>query len=136
MTAAEAVTRALWRLGVYDGGQTPHDVDLTLGLRDLNDWLQEWPTAGLESYMPPSAPLVAADAINIPITLDTALVAGLAVRLSDYFGPRRLTPNIMRDAARGQSAICAHYWADTPSQSDIPRTSHETLYRRLFSDEG
>jgi hypothetical protein len=97
-TVAQIVTKALRRLGVYGTGEDPSAEDIADATDALDVMLSSWAAYGVN-----------VDAnIPLPIKHEPAIIAMLAVRLSDDYGVTA-GPVVQRDAADGWQMLQAEY---------------------------
>lgn len=118
-TARQAISSALRRLGVYKANQTVKTSDEALALNVLNLMMAEFPARGL-TYT--HATLTAASNISLDDKCINGLIAMLALRLTDEFGPELVTRRLRVDANTGMSILRGTLWAVPAVTFDTPNT--------------
>lgn len=105
-TADEIAARALRRLNVYDALQTASAEDLAHANDALTAMVLAWEADGLSG-----------DLLPIDARFEQAIVALLAVRLSEDYG-KAPGPVLLRDADNGWSQLSSAFFAVPKSQFD------------------
>lgn len=125
-TTNQLVTRALRRLNVIPSGGTPSAEDLADGDEALTAMINAWEAEGLTG-----------DVLPLDARFEQAIVALLAVRLSEEYG-KQPSAILMRDSQDGWSQISSAFFSVPASRFDsaIKYTGHYSDVGYIIGNEG
>ncbi|MEO0943253.1 MAG: packaged DNA stabilization gp4 family protein [Pseudomonadota bacterium] len=110
ITTRKIVYDALARLGVYDEVETVDATDAARALSSLNDMMHAWRADGvLAGY----SSVALTDAFPLPQRHHEAVIAMLALRITDDFAPEAATPILADEAKNGWELIRSEYHVST-----------------------
>lgn len=124
-TATEIATKALKRINVVASGETPSAADLSDSTDALNAMIAAWEAQGLSG-----------DVLPLDKRFEQAIIALLAVRLSEDFG-KTAGPVLLRDADTGWKALQGAFFAVPQSTFDrsLKWTGNYTDYGYFLGNE-
>jgi hypothetical protein len=125
-TATEIATRALKRIRRTDSHSTPDATDVADAIDALTAMLASWEGKGLSG-----------DVLPLDARFEQAVVAMLAVRISEDFGVTA-GPVLLRDAQDGWNTVQAAFFAVPESRFEnaLRYTGHATQYDYLLGSTG
>ena len=124
-TATEIVTKALKRINVISGNETPDASDMADGKDALNALIAAWEGVSLSG-----------DTLPLDKRFEQGIIAMLAVRLAEDFG-KTVGPILARDAKEGWETLQAAFFAVPQSSFDraLKWTGNYTDYGFFLGNE-